>query len=195
MAVQRIGRNDAAVEAQQIQHFQCTRGFVAAWGFALCQRHAGLHRKDVDQLQWRRFSAAFVGPAHGLAIDRHHSREIEPLAFANAAMKRRNTASNEFGLSRRKTRLKVSWLGIPCSKRRTSRSNPSLEYPNSSMSEHDTAPQSTAASATKRISSRSCLAFSARGSGKDRKAFLNWRIRLPPRFGSRLQNPLSDTMQ
>ena len=45
---------------------------------------------------------------------------------ANSFMKRRNAFSNDFGSSRRNTRLKVSWLGIPCFSSRMVRSNPSF---------------------------------------------------------------------
>src|SRR5436190_18095134 len=126
MAMERIGCNDAALETQQIDDFQSTRGLVATWRFPLRQSHAGLHRKDVDQLQWRGLSAAFVGATHSLAVDRHHSREFEAVGLR----KRRHEAT-ECGFER--TRIeqteyaaeRVMWLGIPCPKRRTSRSNPS----------------------------------------------------------------------
>src|SRR5919201_2880381 len=63
------------------------------------------------------------------------------------------------------------------------------------MSAQLSAPHSTAASAMTNSSTRSCRALSARGSCTLRKNLLNLPIRLPPRFGSRPQNPSCRTMQ
>jgi len=105
---------------------------------------------------------------------------LSPLALAKVAMKRRNASSKASGLSRRNTRLNVSWLGMPCSRPRKSRNSPSFDRPNSSISAHCPLPHTTAASATNSTSSRSCLALPARGSGNCRKDFLNLCIRPPP---------------
>jgi hypothetical protein len=94
-------------------------------------------------------------------------------------MKQRNVFSKASGLSKRNTRLNVSWLGMPCSRRRKSRNSSSFASPKSAMSEHDSAPHSVAASAMTNTSRRSCLALAARGSGNRRKAFVNLRIRPP----------------
>ena len=109
--------------------------------------------------------------------------------FANSPMNCRKAASNATGSSKRNTRLNVSWLGIPCSRRRNCRNNGSLEEPKSAMSAQLSAPQSTAASATTRISGSSWRAFAARGSGSDPNASWKRSIRPPSYLGSRLQNP------
>ena len=122
-------------------------------------------------------------------------RSSSPLALAKPAMNRRNAASNACGSSRRKTRLKVSWLGTPCCNCRTSRSSPSLDCPNVAMSEGPSAPHSVAARAMNKTSSNSCRALSALGSGNRRKAFLNFSIRLHLCSGSRPQNPSCVNLQ
>jgi hypothetical protein len=85
----------ASFEAQQIQHFQRSRGLVAAGRLALRQGHAGFHCKDIDQVQRRCSGAALVGAADRLPVDRHHAGEIEPIGLR----KRRHEAA-EGGLER-----------------------------------------------------------------------------------------------
>src|SRR5882724_4808401 len=81
VAMQRVGGNDAAFEGEKVQHFQSTRRLVAASRFLLGQSHAGIHRKDVDQLQRRGFPAAFISSTQGLAVDSHHPSEFEPIGL------------------------------------------------------------------------------------------------------------------
>src|SRR5690349_15479654 len=101
---------------------------------------------------------------------------LRRLLLANAAINRVKAVSKASGSSKRSTRLKVSWLGVPCSKRRTSRSTSFLASPKSAMSAQLSAPHRTAASAMNRSSSRSCRAFSARGSSKSSKIEIKPRI-------------------
>ena len=59
---------------------------------------------------------------------------------AKRSMKRRKPALNGFGSSRRNSRLNVSWLGIPCRKRRNCLRKSALAWPNSAMSEQSSPP-------------------------------------------------------
>src|SRR6202140_3506308 len=93
VAMQRIGGNDAAVQRQKVQHFQGTCRLVATRRFLLGQSHPGIHRKDVDQVQRRGLSAAFVGAAQGLAIDGHHPGKLEPVGLGKG---RHEAAEREF---------------------------------------------------------------------------------------------------
>ena len=54
MAMQRIGRNNAAFEVQQIQHLQGACSLVATRGLALSQAHPRLRRPDIDHVQRRK---------------------------------------------------------------------------------------------------------------------------------------------
>src|SRR6202142_172953 len=92
-AMQRVGGNDAAFEAQKVQHFQCPRRLVPARRFLLGQSHPGFDRKDVDQLQRCGLAAALVGPAQGLAVDGHHPGEFETIGLGKG---RHETAKGEF---------------------------------------------------------------------------------------------------
>src|SRR5712664_3853716 len=114
---------------------------------------------------------------------------VSLLALAKPVMKRRNAFSKASGSSRRNTRLKVSWLGMPCSSRSNTRKSPSLLWPNSAISAQLSAPHSVAANAMIRTSQRSCRALSARGSGNRRKTFLKAFIRHLPMVRRGLQNP------
>src|SRR5947209_5569652 len=87
VAMERIGSDDAPVEAQQIQHFQSTPRLVATGRFLLSQSHPGIHRKDIDQMQRVRPPATFVGSAQGLAVDRHHPGKLEPIRLGKARHK------------------------------------------------------------------------------------------------------------
>ncbi len=148
VAMQRVGGNDAVFERQKLEHFQSTRRLVATSRFLLGQSHAGVHRKDIDQLQWRGLSAAFVSSAQGLAVDCHHPGKFEPIGLGKGRHEARNALSKVSGFSRRNTRLKVSWLGMPCSRRRSSRSRPSFGLPElGHVRATVSAPHSTAAKA------------------------------------------------
>src|SRR2546430_6508579 len=105
-------------------------------------------------------------------------------SLANSARNRRNTGSNACGSSSLNIRLKVSWLGMPCSSRRNWRNRASLAQPNSAMSAQLSAPHSTAANAMTKTSTKSCRALSARGSGTSWKRFLNFCIGRPPHSDS-----------
>ena len=79
MAMQRIGRNNAAFEVQQIQYLQGAGSLVATRGLALSQAHSRLRCPDVDHVQRRTFPAPLEGPAQGFAVDRHHPAEVQPV--------------------------------------------------------------------------------------------------------------------
>ena len=66
---------------QKIQHFQSARCLVATRCLLLSQGHAGIHGKDVDQLQRGGLSTAFVGPAQGLAVDGHDPGKLEAVGL------------------------------------------------------------------------------------------------------------------
>jgi len=179
--MQRVGGDSATFEGQKVQHFQGTSRLVATRRFLLSQGHAGIHRKDIDHLQRRGGPAALVGAAQGLAVDCHHACEVETIGLGKGGHEAAECEGSKVsGLSRRNTRLNVSWLGMPCSRRRKSRNSPSFDCPKSAISEHDSAPHSTAANAMNSTSNRSCLALSVRGSGNRRKTLLNLPIRPPP---------------
>src|SRR5262245_7222300 len=113
---------------------------------------------------------------------------LRRLLLAKATMNCAKAASKATGSSRRNTRLKVSWLGMPCSRRRISRSISSLALPKSAMSEQLSAPHRTAASAMNSSSRRLYRAFPARGSSTASK------IEMKPRIGPTMkrrdpQNP------
>jgi hypothetical protein len=82
-----------------------------------------------------------------------------------AAMKRMKAVLKATGSSTASTRLKVSWLGTPCSKGMNWRNRSSRFLANSTISVQWVAPQSTAASAMNKISGNSCCAVKSRGSG------------------------------
>jgi len=91
-------------------------------------------------------------------------------ASANPAMKRWKQWRNCSASSRRNNRLKVSWLGAPCSNLRKPRRNPSLARANSAMSVQSSPPDSTVHSAIISISSRSWRpALPVRGSASPAK--------------------------
>src|SRR5205085_7145924 len=83
-AMKRIGGNDAALQREQLEHFQGAGCLVPAGRLLLCQRDACVHRKDVDQLQRTCTSATLVGAAQSLAVDRHHASEAETIGFGEA---------------------------------------------------------------------------------------------------------------
>src|SRR3954467_6667563 len=101
-------------------------------------------------------------------------------ASAKPSMNCRKQAWNFAGLSRRNTRLKVSWLGIPCRSCRNCRRNGSLARPKRALSEQSSPPQSTVQKAIIRISSRSCRALSPRGSSSSAKQAANSSMDPPP---------------
>jgi hypothetical protein len=81
MAMQRIGRDDAAFEGKQRQYLQRPLGFVAARSLLLGKRHPRLHRPDVDHVQRFVARTALEGASQCLAVDRHHAGEIEPVGL------------------------------------------------------------------------------------------------------------------
>src|ERR671926_372823 len=102
------------------------------------------------------------------------SRATTPCSVSlKRCMKRKNTAWNWTGSSRRKTREKASWLGMPWGRRRNWRRNGSLARPNRAMSEQSSPPQSTVHRAMIRISCRSWRALSWRGSSSSWKRRAN----------------------
>ncbi len=81
MTMQRIGGDDAALEAQQVQHFQCAQRLVASRRLARCQRHARLHCEDVDQVHRRCASTALVGAAQGLSVDGDDAGKLQTIGL------------------------------------------------------------------------------------------------------------------
>ena len=81
IAMQRIGGNDAALEAQHRQHLQGALGFVAAGCLARRQGHPRLRSEDIDHVQRRGALASLVGPAQRLAVDRDDTGEVQPIEF------------------------------------------------------------------------------------------------------------------
>ena len=67
------------------------------------------------------------------------------------------------GSSRRKARLKMSWLGMPCFRVKKRRSRGSLAAPNSAISEQFCAPHKLAAKAITKSSVKSCWDVQSRG--------------------------------
>ena len=78
MAVQGVDGDDAALEREQLDRFQCTGHLVAAGGQALGQGQTLLGRPDIDQMQGGRLGALGKGALDRLAVDRHHT--LEPVA-------------------------------------------------------------------------------------------------------------------
>src|SRR5450759_1420387 len=91
----------------------------------------------------------------------------------------------------RKTRLKVSWLGIPCSSTRIVRNSASFARPNSAMSQQLVATHSVASSAINSISVRSCWAWFFRGSTKGEKHSAKLSKTVPSRIRRHSQNQTS----
>jgi len=77
MAMQRICRDDTAIERQQTQHLQGAGGLVATGSFLLSDCHSRLDRPHIDHVQRRAALAAREGASQGFAIDGHHAAELE----------------------------------------------------------------------------------------------------------------------
>ncbi len=87
-------------------------------------------------------------------------------ALPRSSRKASKVRAKAAGSSRRKTRLKVSWLGKPFFRLKNSRSSVSRSSANSAKSTQLSAPQTDATSAIANMSSNSCrCAFPRRGSG------------------------------
>src|SRR3954462_9829706 len=104
---------------------------------------------------------------------------------AKRCMKRVKQVSNAFGSSRRNTRLKVSWLGVPWRRRRNCRRYGALISPNSAMSEQSSPPDSKVQSAIINNSCRSWRALSRRGSTTSAKQATNSSTGRPQRWIAR----------
>ncbi|QDV34702.1 hypothetical protein ElP_25960 [Tautonia plasticadhaerens] len=146
----------------------------------------------------RRFSAAHAVTTcrHPVAVSRLAARAdlpsmaigTRPVAPQAAAIQRPNARADAPGASLAKTRSKVSGLGMPLSRRRKRRKNPSLVLPYSAIASRDSAPPMTAQVATVRMSVRSwsVLAVSRRGSGTSAKTAvigsggMGWGSWFPP---------------
>ncbi len=77
IAVQRVAGNDATFERQHAQNFQRSFGLVAAGRLPRGQGHSGLDREDIDHMQRRGASAAFVGATQRLAIDGNDAGKLD----------------------------------------------------------------------------------------------------------------------
>src|SRR4051812_34112182 len=104
---------------------------------------------------------------------------------AKRCMKRVKQVSNAFGSSRRNTRLKVSWLGVPWRRRRNCRRYGALISPNSAMSEQSSPPDSKVQSAIINNSCRSWRALSRRGATTSAKQATNSSTGRPQRWIAR----------
>jgi hypothetical protein len=97
----------------------------------------------MDQMQRRLACDAIEGAPQRLAVQATTPRRPS----AKRCMKRVKETSNAFGSSRRNTRLKASWLGVPCRRRKNWRKYGALISPNSAMSEQSSLPGSRVQSA------------------------------------------------
>src|SRR3954453_16357169 len=104
---------------------------------------------------------------------------------AKARRKGGKQVPNAFGSSRRNTRLKVSWLGVPWRRRRNWRRYGALISPNSAMSEQSSPPDSKVQSAIINNSCRSWRALSCRGSTTSAKQATNSSTGQPQRWIAR----------
>jgi len=71
MAMQGVGRDDAALQREQLQHLQGASHLVAVGRQTLRNGQPGLGRKHVDQMQRRAAPATLEGAAQGLAVHGH----------------------------------------------------------------------------------------------------------------------------
>jgi hypothetical protein len=94
VAMQRIGGDNPAFQAQKLKHLRGSGGLVAAGRLMLRQSHPRFHRKNVDQMQRRCLGAALIGAAQRLSVDRHHATEFEPVGLGKTAMNCRKARSN-----------------------------------------------------------------------------------------------------
>ena len=85
--MQGVGRNDAAFEREHLQHFQRPLGLVAARCLAGSKRHARFGGEDIDHVQRRSAAAALVGSSYRLAIDCHHTGELDPVGLGEGCHK------------------------------------------------------------------------------------------------------------
>lgn len=79
VAMQRIGRDGAVLEAQHLQHFHRATGLVAAGRLGGSQSHARLCRKDIDHMEWSSAAATLVGTPQRLAIDGDDPGKVDPV--------------------------------------------------------------------------------------------------------------------
>src|SRR5215210_7651691 len=138
LAVECVSGHDAPFERQQVEQLRHRRDLVGlAIDRKLTQQQPLVRRPSMEHVQ------------RGLAR-RPRSKERRSVlpsiattpckVSAKRCMKRVKQASNGAGSRSRNTRLKVSWLGMPCRKRRNCRRNGSLTVPNSAMSEQSLPP-------------------------------------------------------
>src|SRR6267142_5374086 len=90
----------------------------------------------------------------------------------------------------RQTRLKVSWLGIPCSSTRIVRNSASFDRPNSAISQQVVAPHNVASNAMNRISVKSCWAWFFRGSTNGEKHSVKRSKKVSDRIRRHCQNQI-----
>src|SRR5258708_37265876 len=109
---------------------------------------------------------------------------------ADDYVERRVPFSALYRLTIRKTRLKVSCLGIPCSSTRIVRNSASFDRPNSAMSQQVVAPHSVARNAMNTISVRSCWAWVFRGSTNGEKHSAKLSKTVPSRIRRHCQNQI-----
>ena len=135
-------------------------------------------------MQRRAALASLVGAAQSFAIDCHHPGKLDAVGFGKGQHELLDDPPESFGVQSAEDAAERIVAGNSMFQLQELPSSFSLDWPNNSMSVAHFAPHSVAASAITRMSSNSCNAFGARGSGKPRKILANSCIGPPMRFGS-----------
>ena len=192
VAMQGVGGDDAAFQRHGFERRQGRRHFVAARRMAARQRQARLGVPNADHQRGHEGAAALLSRAASSC--RRRPRRLWP----EEARVRRATPCETFanasvisaGSSRRKRRLKLSWLGAPCGRSTICANSASLAAAKSAMSTQVLAPHRVAASAMNSIAAKSCRALKSRGSRTSRKTVIKVRKTGSPRIRKPLQNQL-----
>ena len=123
LAVQRIRGHDAAFQRQHLQKLRHCRDLVGlVIDRDLAEQEPLIGGPGMHHVQWRLAGRPVERAPQVLpSIATTPSR-----AAAKRSMNRTKQARNGAGSRRRNTRLNVSWLGMPCRRRRNCRRNGSL---------------------------------------------------------------------
>src|SRR5467141_4892941 len=167
MTMQRICRDDAALQLKKLEELQSAGRFVVSRRQHIDERHAGLCAPRRHH-HWRHVTlAAFVGSSQRLAIESYHA-----LDFGRRRKRLGEAPKNLFEAARIED-AKDTAEGVvaryPSSSTRIVRNSASFERPNSAMSQQVVAPHSVASNAMNSISVRSCCAWFFRGSTNGEK--------------------------
>ena len=153
MAMQGVARHRAALQAQTLEKSQSCLHLGTAGSTGIGYRQPRLAFPHAHHERRHMRLPLLVSAAQSFAVDRHNSlRRRQTKLPRNAVMNAVKARANSTGSSSRKTRLKVSWLGMPCSSGTISRNSASRPSPNSAICTKPFAPHSVAASATNNIS-------------------------------------------